>query len=104
MFRELARWVVCFLTLAGLVLGVVLLLRTGIVFRMRSPRLVLLPCLFLLAGVISAGAAFAYRIYALTRGRRDRSDGISCVACDRRAFPVEGTTNRYRCGICKCRF
>jgi hypothetical protein len=104
MFRELVGWVVCFLVLVGCVFLMVLFIRTGLIYHMPRPRLTLLLCATVLGTALSLGAAFVYRMYALARGRRDRSDGIACAACGRRAFPVEGTTNGYRCGICKGRF
>jgi hypothetical protein len=49
-------------------------------------------------------AAIIYRAFQYLRGRRNRERGIPCIQCKRKAFPVEGTTNHYRCGICGCRF
>jgi len=107
MLRELTQLVVFALFLVGLVLFLVV----GMVVAMHNPvhscRLVLLSYFFLfhVAGaVILGGAAFVFQIYALARGRRDRSDGISCAACGRRAFPVEGTTSIYKCAICQSCF
>jgi hypothetical protein len=56
--------------------------------------------------LVCGSAAFAifHRLYHFARGRRDRSGGIPCTSCARLAFPVEGTTTRYRCSICGCRF
>jgi hypothetical protein len=53
--------------------------------------------------VFSAGCG-VYRLYHLTRGRRNRDAGLPCPHCVRRAFPVEGTTARYRCSNCARRF
>jgi hypothetical protein len=38
------------------------------------------------------------------RGRRNRERGVPCLECHKAAFPVEGTTNHYRCWNCGCRF
>ena len=38
------------------------------------------------------------------RGRWNRDAGISCSQCQRTAFPIAGTTTRYRCWNCGCRF
>ena len=54
--------------------------------------------------VVAVAAALLYRGYHYLRGRRDRDAGIPCVVCKRVAFPVEGTTVRYRCWNCGCRF
>jgi hypothetical protein len=75
---------------------------------MRLPlRFVLL--LALLAGavlvvVLFVIVAIVWHAYYLARGRRTREQGMPCVHCGRLAFPVEGTTVRYRCGICHSRF
>jgi hypothetical protein len=53
--------------------------------------------------VVAVIAGLAYRAVGYLRGQRDRDRGIPCVACQRTAFPIEGTTKRYRC-ICGCRF
>jgi hypothetical protein len=37
-------------------------------------------------------------------GRRNRERGVPCLQCHKTAFPVEGTTNHYRCWNCGCRF
>jgi hypothetical protein len=49
-------------------------------------------------------AAIALRGFHLVRGRRDRDAGFPCVHCRRVAFPVEGSTTRYRCWNCGSRF
>jgi hypothetical protein len=54
--------------------------------------------------LLSALAAIVHRAFHFLRGRRDRDAGIPCVQCKRVAFPVEGTTVRYRCWFCGCRF
>jgi hypothetical protein len=107
MKRELARVAIGLLFLAGVILVLLVLLVAEINFmKYRGrPSLVLS---WLIASVlavgVSAAAAIVYRVYHSARGRRDRPDGIPCVACGRRAFPVEGTIQNYRCGICRCRF
>jgi hypothetical protein len=58
----------------------------------------------LLLFVVAALLAVGYRTFHYLRGRRDRDAGIPCVQCRRTAFPVEGTTVRYRCWNCGCRF
>jgi hypothetical protein len=55
-----------------------------------------------LGGSIVAGLLL--RGYHLLRGRRDRDTGLPCVYCRRTAFPVEGSTRRYRCWGCGSRF
>jgi hypothetical protein len=107
MFRELVRLTLCFLLFAGSILAVVVFWRVGVIFPALTLKLSVLSfflvgCVLAVAG--SAGWGLIHRTYHLVRGRRDREDGISCVACGRRAFPVEGTTRNYRCGICGCRF
>jgi hypothetical protein len=54
--------------------------------------------------VVSAIVGGAHRTYHYLRGRRNRDRGIPCIQCKRTAFPVEGTTKRYRCWLCGCRF
>jgi hypothetical protein len=57
------------------------------------------------AGVLlCAVAAIVLRVYHLARGRRSRARGIPCAHCQGVAFPVEGTTTRYRCWSCHSRF
>jgi hypothetical protein len=63
---------------------------------------VLLGAMLLLAA--AAGLATVHRLYHLARGRRNRERGIPCLHCQRVAFPVEGTTARYRCWNCGSRF
>jgi hypothetical protein len=50
------------------------------------------------------GPGLLHQAYHYLRGRRSREAGISCVQCRRTAFPLEGTTLRYRCWSCGCRF
>jgi hypothetical protein len=57
-----------------------------------------------LAVLASVIYAIIYRSYHYLRGRRNRDDGIPCIECARTAFPMEGTTQRYRCWMCGCRF
>jgi hypothetical protein len=89
-------------------------------YRIGLPRFVLLsrnivalvlvlvgtavPVSFVFVVAASASIAVVQRVYDLAQGRRDRSGGIDCKRCGRRAFPVEGTTTRYRCCMCACRF
>jgi hypothetical protein len=56
--------------------------------------------------LITIGAAVGtfQTAYHFACGRRDMSKGISCIKCGRLAFPVEGTTERYRCPLCAHRF
>jgi hypothetical protein len=58
----------------------------------------------LLLIVVSATIAIVHRGFHYLRGRRNQDTGIPCVQCQRVAFPVEGTTTRYRCWNCGCRF
>jgi hypothetical protein len=69
-----------------------------IIFGLRLLRyyLVVLALVIIVAGFL--------RCYHLLRGRRDRESGIECMSCKRRAFPVLGTANRYRCAICRTHF
>ena len=53
---------------------------------------------------VAAVIGIVQSVYHHARGRRDRSKGIPCARCGRLAFPVEGTTDRYRCPLCGCRF
>jgi hypothetical protein len=48
--------------------------------------------------------AVAYIVYCFLRGRRNRDQGILCIECERLAFPLEGSTTRYRCWNCHLRF
>jgi hypothetical protein len=47
---------------------------------------------------------FVHWVYHYLRGRRNRDQGIACLQCKATAFPVEGTTQRYRCWSCGSRF
>jgi hypothetical protein len=48
--------------------------------------------------------AIVLKVHGYLRGRRNRDQGIPCVKCKRRAFPVEGSVKRYRCWSCGVRF
>ena len=107
MFREVPR-----LTLGVIFAAVCALLAvvpcTGLIlFPLLWPKFIFLSVFFGVAGLAVAGVAagaVVHRAYHLARGRRDRDDGVTCLACGRRAFPVDGTTRSYRCGICGTRF
>jgi hypothetical protein len=62
-----------------------------------------LPLLLLLL-LLTVGVALLYRTYHHLRGRRDRDRGLPCQQRGKTAFPMEGTTMRYRCWNCGCRF
>jgi hypothetical protein len=59
---------------------------------------------FILFFVACIAGGLIHHGYHWLRGRRDRDTGVPCVQCNRKAFPVEGTTKQYRCWICHCRF
>ena len=60
----------------------------------------------LMAGMISLAAlgGFSRLSFLYLNGRRNRDAGLACVACNRTAFPIEGTITRYRCWNCSTRF
>jgi hypothetical protein len=69
-----------------------------ILFRLRLFRYVLLAFALLVV------AMALLRCYHWLIGRRNREAGIECIECRRRAFPLPGTVNRYRCAICHTHF
>ena len=71
--------------------------------RWLTRRLLLLFILLLLL-VVCITAALLYKAFLYLRGRRNRDQGIPCIQCERRAFPIAGTAKRYRCWNCGCRF
>jgi hypothetical protein len=103
----MGRIVLYAVALVGLTLSLVLMAGLGVVYPMLALRAYLLWCAVfgtVLAITLSATVALIHRIYHLARGRRDREAGIRCIHCQRTAFPIEGTTTSYRCGICRSRF
>jgi hypothetical protein len=64
-------------------------------FKLRF--LVVFTVLCILTGMVMALVNFL-------RGYRNRDAGIPCVRCQKRAFPLEGLTTRYRCLTCGNRF
>jgi hypothetical protein len=61
----------------------------------------LIPCAVLLGFLFVSGS---FILKYVVRGARNRDAGIPCVACQGLAFPLEGTTNHYRCGLCHHHF
>jgi hypothetical protein len=103
----MARLLFCAFILIVATLAAIAIFSAGFVLPVMWGRLFLLWAL--VAGcvlLITIGAAIGtvQTAYHFVRGRRDMSKGISCIKCGRLAFPVEGTTERYRCLLCGHRF
>jgi hypothetical protein len=58
----------------------------------------------LLVLLATVTVAVIHRGYHYLRGRRNHDQGVPCIQCQRKAFPIGEMTNRYRCRICGCRF
>jgi hypothetical protein len=103
----MGRIILNVVALVGLTLFLILQAGLGVIY----PKFAVQAYLLWFAGIgtalaitLSAIVAVIHRIYHLARGRRDREAGIRCVHCQRTAFPIDGTTTAYRCGICRSRF
>ena len=55
---------------------------------------------YFFVGFVPAFPGIIWNIGRFVLGTRSRTEGIICVNCARRAFPVYRTTTRYRC--CQC--
>lgn len=103
----MSRLVVYVFLLIGLTLLAFATVGAGIIYPVLWVRLSVLWFLFVgsvLLITVSAAIAIVHRAYHFARGRRDKSEGIPCMQCGRLAFPIEGTTTRYRCWNCGGRF
>jgi len=66
-------------------------------WRLKLTVLVVIFVLSVVTGIVLAFVNFL-------RGYRNREAGIPCVRCQKRGFPIEGATTRYRCWNCGNRF